>query len=178
MVAAPRDSAPHGTCPICGWSGYDWAFRHQPHCTKCYQEERPERARDRERVNAEKRLMRTAQAQVPHSVLHRAADRIPLLAGALIAGGLIAHYVFDLHFGIEDRYLLVAWSVGLLVLLVLADRVSDGELSKRFVLVRARLTRLVEERNRRIDEADAVHTSPKWRLLRDAIVKEQGREAE
>jgi hypothetical protein len=97
------------------------------------------------------------------------------LAGALIAGGLIAYYVFDPHFGIEGRYLLAAWSVGLLVLLVLADRASDGELSKRFVLVRARLRRLVEERNRRIDDADAFYTSPEWKLLRDAIIEEQGR---
>lgn len=119
--------------------------------------------------------MRTAQAQVPHSVLHRAADRIPLLAGALMAGGLIAYYVFDLHFGIEGRYLLVAWSVGLLALLVLADRVSDGELSKRLVPVRARLTRLVEERSRRIDDADAFYSSPEWKLLREAIIEEQGR---
>jgi hypothetical protein len=69
------------------------------------------------------------------------------LAGAPIAGGLIAYSVFDWHLGIEGRYILVAWSVGLLALLVLGDRVSDGELSKRFVLVRARLTRLLEERN-------------------------------
>jgi hypothetical protein len=92
-----------------------------------------------------------------------------------MASGLIAYYVFDLHFGIEGRYLLVAWSVVLLALFVLADRVSDGELSKRLVPVRARLTRLVEERNRRIDDADAFYTSPEWKLLREAIIEEQGR---
>jgi hypothetical protein len=119
--------------------------------------------------------MRNAQAQVPHSVLQRAADRIPYLAGALIVGGLIAYSVFDSRFGLEGRYLLVAWSVGLLVLLVLAERVSDGELSKRFVLVRARLKRLAEERNRRIDDANAFYASPEWKILRDATIKEQGR---
>jgi len=119
--------------------------------------------------------MRNAQAQVPHSVLQHAADRIPYLAGALIVGGLIAYSVFDSRFGLEGRYLLVAWSVGLLVLLVLAERVSDGELSRRFVLVRARLTRLAEERNRRIDDADAFYARPEWKVLRDAIIFEQGR---
>jgi hypothetical protein len=97
-----------------------------------------------------------------------------LLAGALIASGLVAYYGFDLPFGIEGPFLLVACSVGLLALLVFADRVSDGELSKRFVLVRARLTRLVEERNRRIDDADAFYESPEWTVLRDAIIEEQG----
>jgi hypothetical protein len=91
-----------------------------------------------------------------------------------MAGGLIAYYAFDLHFGIEGRYLLVAWSAGLLALLVFADRVSDGELSKRLVRVRARLTRLVEERSRWIGDANTFYTSPEWKLLREAIIEEQG----
>jgi len=118
--------------------------------------------------------MRTAQAQVPHSLLHRVAGRIPLLAGALIAGGLVAYYGFGLHFDIAGPFLLVASLVGLLALLPFADRVSDGELSTRFVLVRARLKKLVQERSRRIDDADAFYTSPEWIALRGAIIKEQG----
>lgn len=118
--------------------------------------------------------MRSAQAQVPHSFLHRAAARIPLLAGALVASGLVAYYGFDLRFGIAGPFLLVACSVGVLALVVFADRVSDGEVSKRFVVVRARLKRLVEERRRRIDDADAFYASREWTVLRDAVIKEQG----
>jgi hypothetical protein len=118
--------------------------------------------------------MRTAQAQVPHGFVYRAAVRIPLLAGALIASGLVAYYGLDLHFGTTGPFLLVACAVGLLALLVFADRVSDGELSKRLVLVRARLTRLVEERNRRMDDAEAFYESPEWKVVRDAIIEEQG----
>jgi hypothetical protein len=122
----------------------------------------------------EKRLMRTAQAEVPHSVLHRTAVRIPLLAGTLIASGVVAYYGFDLHLGTAGPFLLVGCSVGLLALLVFADRVIDGELSKRLVLVRVRLTRLVEERNRRMDDAEAFYESPEWEAVRAAIIEEQG----
>ena len=174
QMAAARDSAPHGTCPTCGWSGHDWAFDHQPRCTKCYRRKRTDRARSRERVNVEKRLMRTAQAEEPHSVLHRTAVRVPLLAGALIASGVAAYYGLGLHLGTGGLVLLVAGGVGLLALVVFADRVSHGELSKRLVLVRARLRRLVEERDRRLDEAEAFYESPEWKAVRAAVIEEQG----
>jgi 5-methylcytosine-specific restriction endonuclease McrA len=68
----------------------------------------------------------------------------------------------------------VGSSVGLLALLFFAERVSHGELSKRLVLVRARLTRLVEERNRRMDDAEAFYESPEWKAVRAAVIEEQG----
>ena len=97
-----------------------------------------------------------------------------MLAGALIASGLVAYYGLALDFGTAGPSLLVACAVGLLALVVFADRVTDGELSKRLVRVRARLTRLVEERDRRMDEAEAFYESPEWKVLRDAIIEEQG----
>lgn len=118
--------------------------------------------------------MRTAQEEVPHSVRHRVAGWIPVSAVALLAGGSIALYVLDLDAYVGGPYLLLALPVCLLALLALAKRMTAGELAKRLVLVRGRLTGLVAERSRRVEESEAFYASPEWERLRDAVIKDQG----
>jgi hypothetical protein len=173
-MAHDRNSAPYGTCPACGWSGHDWAFTHQQRCGNCYREGREGRAAERRERNVEKRLMQTAQAEVPQSLRHRLGRWIPALGVALLVGGSIAFFALDLDAYVGGRYLLLVLAVCLLAVLVLANRMAAGELAKRLVLVRGRLTGLIGERSRRVQESEAFYASPEWKDLRDAVIEEQG----
>jgi hypothetical protein len=173
-MAHDRNSAPYGTCPACGWSGHDWAFAHQQRCGKCYRGGREGRAAKRRERNVEKRLMQTAQAEVPRSLRHRLGRWISALGVALLMGGAIAFFALDLDAYVGRRYSLLVLPACLLAVLVLANRMTAGELAKRLVLVRGRLTGLIDERSRRVQESEAFYASPDWKDRRDAVIEEQG----
>jgi hypothetical protein len=118
--------------------------------------------------------MQTAEEKVPQTVRHRVAGWIPVVAVALLAGGSIALFFLDLDANVGGRYLLLALPVCLLAVLVLANRMTAGELAKRLVVVHGRLTGLIDERSRRVQESEAFYASPEWKGLRDAVLEEQG----
>lgn len=125
--------------------------------------------------SVERRLMRKAEHGIPLSPLHRLADQADRLAFLLLLGGPIAYWILRPDSGAVAAALLMAGCVGVLCLLPLVGRISDRVRSRRSVLVRARFTALAEDRKRRIDEAQAFYASPEWKLLRDEVIREQGR---
>lgn len=192
-MAAPRYLAPHATCQQCGWTGHDWAFRYQGLCKKCYGAWRRERSRllrslrqENENIslgedlvvtrNVRKRLLQEAEAGVPITPRQHVADEIPLVAILLFWGAIVGYNVLDLDLGLAGGHLLIGWSALTLGLLAVADRISAIEAAARHPLVDARLKALAEERKRRIAEAAAFYASPEWKVLREEVVREQGRQ--
>jgi hypothetical protein len=94
---------------------------------------------------------------------------------ALLVGGSIAFVALGLDAYVGGLYLLLVLPACLLVVLVLANRITAGELAKRLVLVRDRFTGLISERSRRVQETEAFYASPEWKDLRDAVIEVQGR---
>ncbi|MGQ0550112.1 MAG: HNH endonuclease [Armatimonadota bacterium] len=125
--------------------------------------------------NVEKRLMKQAQAAVPFDLRARLIDYVSPAAVVLFVAGPIAYNVLDLDFGVDGTVLLAGWSLGLLGAFSLVDRISQGALIQRFALVRGKLQRLADQRMRQIAEAEAFYASAEWKLLRDEVVREQGR---
>jgi hypothetical protein len=118
--------------------------------------------------------MQTAQAQVPRSLRHRLGRSIPALGLTLLLGGSITFVALDLEAYVGGRYLLLVLPACLLAVLVLANRMTAGELAKRLVVVRGRFTGLISERSRRVRETEAFYASPEWKDLRDAVIEVQG----
>lgn len=118
--------------------------------------------------------MGVAEEELPRSARHRVARWIPVLAVALLTGGSIALFALDLNAKVGGRYLLLALPACLLTLLILANRMTAGELAKRLVLVRGRLTGLIDERSQRLHESEAFYASPEWRRVCEAVIEDQG----
>ena len=191
-MAAPLHLAPHQACPGCGWTGHDWSFRYQRYCKKCYakwkKEQRAELRRLRpknENVSVEpdlvvtsrveKKLMGNAQKETPFSRLHQRAEAVPGLVVVTFWGGVIGYNLLDLDLGVDGVTLFWIWLAALMGLFFLADSVGGRESSKRFQLVLARRAELARQRKRQIEEKEAFYASPEWKLLRDEVIKEQGR---
>jgi hypothetical protein len=192
-MAAPKYLAPHGTCPRCGWRGNDWAFRYQGLCTKCYRAWRRQRAQifrslrpKNENIsltpdlvvtrNVRKRLLQQAEARVPVTARQRTADRVSGLAFIILWGGIISYNVFNLDLGVPGGHLLIAWFALTLAVVAAAERISAREAAARRPAVDQQLMVLAEERRRRIAEAEAFYASPEWKLVREEVVREQGRQ--
>jgi hypothetical protein len=182
--------APHGTCPTCGWTGQDWGFNYHRSCTDCYNKWRKGNAAERRRrkppnenveiadgivvtTNVRNRLKKQALQEVPRTsdeILWAAVGALTALAmvgiGCALFWSLMGHHQYTLLFGI--------CGVASYIVFLISERTQTNEAGKRLSKVDARLEELAGERRRQIEEAKAFYASAEWRLVRKAVVEEQG----
>ena len=189
----PLAYAPEATCPTCGWSGHDWAFKYQRHCSKCYRRWRKEQAERRRKLRppnenveiapglivttkVKERLRRLAEAEIPHSrqwhvlrVLERLA--VPILFVTLVLMGVFNVSLPDHMYGWLWIGLLVLATIGTLAMLHTMEILE----CKRAPTVAARLEELARERQASIEAAAAFYASSEWVLLRKQVIEQEGR---
>jgi 5-methylcytosine-specific restriction endonuclease McrA len=60
-------------------------------------------------------------------------------------------------------------------MIIISYHVSEKETANRCLKISAHMEKLARDRQQRIDEANMFYMSPEWRLVRDRVVREQGR---
>lgn len=122
--------------------------------------------------NVKRRLSRIAQAEIPLTRRDRLADQASHVLVWVFLGGIFAYDWLDIDFGVHGFFVLCAW---VSIMVFIGSAFSDWAGEERLAAVNARVAALAEERQRRIDEADAFYASAEWKLLRDEVIKDQGR---
>jgi hypothetical protein len=183
--------APYGTCRKCGWTGQDWGFKYHGYCKKCYSEWRKEQAERRRRLkppnenievaggiivtrNVQIRLEKQAKHDVPHTTKEIICISVLVFCGSV---SWISLLLFLVGLNTHQEYTFSAGTCAVVCFVVASifGWMGGNEARKRISKLDARLEELARERQKRIEEAIAFYSSPEWRLLREQVIKEQGR---
>ena len=127
--------------------------------------------------NVGRRLRKTAEAEVPRGAVEKAGN----LAGALlfpiswVSCPFVARTFFDEWSGALWLFVF-AWALLLPYAGLLAiDAATAKPRRERQRRVDARVLALAEERRREIEERKAFYSSPEWKLIREQVIREEGR---
>jgi hypothetical protein len=118
--------------------------------------------------NVRKRLEKQAKQDIPITV------KEIIFISILILSGLISWISFTIFLMVRDSSTGTCAFLSFIVAFM-CGWIGLNETRKRICKVDARLEELARERQNRIDEATAFYSSPEWQLLREQVIKEQGR---
>lgn len=127
--------------------------------------------------NVEKRLTKIAAATVPPSTAEKVGEwavRTELLL-FWVSGPFVQYMLFDEWTGVRWFFIL-GWMMFVPFGIALAiDKATEKPRRERREQVRSKVLALAEERQRQIEDRRMFYASPEWKLLRDQIIREQGR---
>ena len=173
-------------CRECNKSGYGNYFVSETLCKRC-----PAKRRRRIRTHTvqlseslavtnhvEKRLRKSAEAQVPKTLSYHVANCAPIGTTVVLWLLGIGYVVSDLpkpdNEGVNFLIGLAWFFLSLFAGGSLQD-VSFDPIKKRKEQKKLRILELAGERAKQIQERQVFYSSPEWQLLRDRVIGEEGK---
>lgn len=131
----------------------------------------------------EKRLHKTAEKDIPKTQAEIIGDQLFIWIFPFFwaSGYFVAHAISNAVYPSEEFtalfwFVILAWCLGLPYLgMVIIGRVLERPRMEREEKIRSRLQELAEERKKKIEEAQLFYSSPEWLMLRERVIKEEGR---
>lgn len=180
----PNQYAPYGTCPKCGWAGRYWGFKYHNFCRTCYNQWGKKKAEENREYkfpkinvsiadgiivteNVRNRLRRQAKHAVGPNPAYWLARIIPLII-VLCTVYLIRTVGQDPDSGFK----LTVTMFGGFFLACLSFGIFGGAWERQ---VDVKITELAKARKKKIEEQLRFYNSPEWGIIREQIIREQGR---
>jgi CxxC-x17-CxxC domain-containing protein len=168
-------------CEQCGKYGYGNHFKTDSLCKKCAAKRAnlPVELADQLVIttNVHKRLTKKAEAEIPPSAIEEVANVVSFLLFPVswISCPFVARIFFDEWSG-ALWFFIIGWALLLPTAgLYLNDVVTAKPRQERREQVKERVLALAQKRQETIEEREAFYSSPEWKLLRDQVIREEGR---
>jgi uncharacterized protein (DUF983 family) len=186
---ASNTYAPEGTCPKCGWTGRDWAFKYRNLCKKCHKQWRKQKAEDRRRFHeaTPTRLLQVGDDLIVTEAVHnRLWRRAKRTVGRTPAYWLARIIPFTVLIGTMYVIDIVKENPGsdpAVFAIMFAGLFLTGASYYIFAFawegkVARKTTQLANLRQQDLEEQQRFYNSPEWRLLREQVLSERGRRCE